>query len=68
MNHPTANPNAAGITLTETTTEQPPRVVTNEEIYICSRCASTWAYEAVRNTGCCPACGDGLRRFEDPSH
>jgi DNA-directed RNA polymerase subunit RPC12/RpoP len=68
VNHPTATSDAAGIAPAETTIEQHPCLVTSETIYICSRCAITWAYQAVRNTGRCPACGDGLRRFEDPSH
>jgi len=33
-----------------------------ETSYVCSVCASPWPYQAVRNTGRCPACGSGLRR------
>jgi rRNA maturation endonuclease Nob1 len=30
--------------------------------YVCSVCTSAWPYQAVRNTGRCPACGSGLQR------
>jgi hypothetical protein len=39
---------------------------TTNEDYTCSACGSTWSYRTVRNTGRCPACGDGLRRTEAP--
>ena len=37
----------------------------DEETYICSACASRWPYPTVRNTGRCPACGEGLLRGEE---
>lgn len=33
--------------------------------YTCSLCGSSWPYQAVRNTGRCPACGSGLLRDGD---
>jgi rubrerythrin len=47
--------------------EQQSPCATADENYTCSACGSTWAYQTVRNTGRCPACGDGLRRTEDPA-
>jgi rRNA maturation endonuclease Nob1 len=39
-----------------------PVVVTLDPGYTCSVCDSAWPYQAVRNTGRCPACGSGLLR------
>jgi rRNA maturation endonuclease Nob1 len=40
-------------------------VVSLDPGYTCSMCGSTWPYQAVRNTGRCPACGSGLLRDRD---
>jgi rRNA maturation endonuclease Nob1 len=37
-------------------------VVSLDPGYTCSVCHSAWPYQAVRNTGRCPACGSGLLR------
>jgi transcription initiation factor IIE alpha subunit len=42
--------------------QEPPASVAPEETYTCSMCTTSWSYQAVRNTGRCPACGGGLRR------
>jgi hypothetical protein len=54
-------------TPTATTAEEHSCDATTDEIYTCSACASTWSYRTVRNTGRCPACGDGLRRSNHPA-
>ncbi|HEX3617398.1 MAG TPA: hypothetical protein VHU61_12715 [Solirubrobacteraceae bacterium] len=45
--------------------EAGPRVVSLDPGYTCSVCHSAWPYQAVRNTGRCPACGSGLLRDGD---
>lgn len=60
-------PTAAETPSTATPAEQQSRSATADERYTCSACASTWAYQTVRNTGRCPACGGGLRRTDDPA-
>lgn len=46
-------------------TQQPLAVRPADPGYTCSLCGSCWPYQAVRNTGRCPACGSGLLRDGD---
>jgi rubrerythrin len=42
----------------------PSEDASHEGAYTCTTCGSTWSYQAVRNTGRCPACGCGLSRAD----
>jgi hypothetical protein len=67
MNHLNTTAGAVGTTPTATAAQQHASGVTTGETYACSACASMWSYQTVRNTGRCPACGNGLQRFVDPA-
>ena len=43
-------------------TQEPVAARSGDPGYTCSLCGSSWPYQAVRNTGRCPACGSGLLR------
>lgn len=58
-------PSADGEIAVRALTRQPVAARPADPGYTCSLCGSCWPYQAVRNTGRCPACGSGLSRDGD---